>query len=82
MYGEKIYVKCSKVIIAKVSQYYRLRVRELIKIAEKEFEIHKFLPDYDYHKESNRDWVCNVINIVILNKINEFINEKIKENNK
>ena len=59
-----------------------MRVRDLIKIAEREFKIHEFLPDYDYHKEPNRDWLCNVISTVIPDKLKEFINEKTKERNK
>ena len=82
LHGEKLFIKCSEVIVVNVPQYEGLRVRDLIKFAEREFEIHKFLPDYDYHKEPNRDWLCNIINTVISDKFKEFINEKTMERNK
>ena len=32
-----------------------LRVKDLIRFAQTQIDIHKFLPEYEYLKESNRD---------------------------
>ena len=42
--GNKLYVKWSKVIVTKVPQYSGLRVKDIIKFAETEVDIHRFLP--------------------------------------
>ena len=43
--------------------------------------INDFLPKYDYNKEPNRVWLCNLINTFIPEKFKEFINLKIKKRN-
>ena len=53
--GKKSYVKWSEVIVIQVPQYKGLRVKDLLNFAESEFEIHDFLPKYDYNKEPNRE---------------------------
>ena len=80
--GKKSYVKWSEVIVIQVPQYKGLRVKDLLNFAESEFEIHDFLPKYDYNKEPNREWLCNLINSLISDKFKEFINIEIKRRNK
>ena len=82
LHGEKQDVKWSEVIVINVPQYEGLTINNLIKFSETEFDIHKFLPEYDYHKDPNRSWLCNIINTIILEKFNKFIDKKIKERNK
>ena len=82
LHGEKLYIKWSEVIVINVPQYSGLRVKDLLNFAKSQFEIEKFLPDYDYNKDPNRDWLCNLINTVTHDKFNEFIDKKIKERNK
>ena len=81
MLGKKQYIKWSEVIVVQVPQYDGLRVKDLLKLAESEFEINDFLPIYDYNKEPNRVWLCNLINTLIPEKFKEFINLKIKKRN-
>ena len=81
MLGKKQYIKWSEVIVVQVPQYDGLRVKDLLKFAESEFEINDFLPTYDYNKEPNRVWLCNLINTLIPEKFKEFINLKIKKRN-
>ena len=69
-------------IIINVPQYEGLTVKDLVKFDETEFDIRKFLPEYDYHKDPNRSWLCNIINTIIPEKFNKFIDKKIKERNK
>ena len=54
LHGEKLYVKWSEVKAINIPQYEGLTVNDLIKFAESEFDINKFLPEYDYDKVPNR----------------------------
>ena len=80
--GKKSYAKWSEVIIIQVSPFKGLRVKDLLNFSESEFEIHDFLPKYDYNKEPNIEWLCNLINTLIPDKFKEFINIEIKWRNK
>ena len=80
--GKKSYVKWSEVIVIQVLQYKGLRVKDLLNFSESEFEMHDFLPKYDYNKEPSREWFCNLINTLITDKFKEFINVEIKWRNK
>ena len=48
-----------------------LRVKDLIRFVKTQLDINKFLPEYKYLKESNREWFCNLINTLFHKK---FIN--------
>ena len=65
MKGEKLYVSCSDVEIIKVRQYKGLKVSDILKFAASKTNINKYLPEYDYPKEPNREWVCNIVNSLI-----------------
>ena len=82
LHGEKLYIKWSEVIYINVPQYDGLRVKDILSFARSQFEIHKFLPDYEYNKEPNRDWLWNLINTIASESFNKFIDKKIKERNK
>ena len=79
--GKKLYIKSSEVIVIQVPQYVWLRVRDLLKFAESEVKIHKILPKYEYNKDPNRLWLCNLINTLIPGKFKEFITSRIKKRN-
>ena len=81
MLGKKLYIKWNEVIVVQIPQYDGLRVKDLLKFAESEFEINDLLPTYDYNKEPNWVWLCNLVNILITEKFKEFINLKIKKRN-
>ena len=81
LHGEKWYVKWSEVKVINIPQYEGLTVNDLIKFAESEFDIDKFLPEYDYDKVPNRTWLCNLINTIIPEKLNMLVDKKIKERN-
>ena len=38
-------------------------------------DIESYLPNYDYDKFSNRDWLCNIINTIANKKFCSFISE-------
>ena len=54
--GEKEYIKCSSIKIIKV-QYKGLTVRDIIMFAKTKIDINSYLPDYEYLKEPNREWL-------------------------
>ena len=82
LHGEKLYIKWSEVIYINVPQYDVHRAKDIIYFACSQFEIHKLLPDYEYNKEPNFDWLCNFINTIAPESLNKFIDKKIKERNK
>ena len=67
--------------VINIPQYEGLAVNDLIKFAESEFDIDKFLPEYDYYKEPNRTWLYDLINTIIPEKLNMLVEKKIKERN-
>ena len=36
------------------------------------------MPDYAYQKEPNREWLCNIVNILIKDEFQEYINENVE----
>ena len=82
MMGKKLHLKCSEVNVIKVPQYKDFKVRDLIRFAESKLDIDKYLPEYSYHKEPNREWLCNIISTLVKDEFKEFIREKIDQRNK
>ena len=50
LHREKLYIKWSEVIYINVPRYDGLRIKDILSFARSRFEIHKFLPDYEYNK--------------------------------
>ena len=40
------------------------------------------MPEYSYHKEPNKEWLCNITNTLINDEFKDFIQEKIDKRNK
>ena len=78
MRGYKLYLKSSDVKLIQVPQYKGLRVWDIIKFAQTKMYIDRYLPDYEYKKEPNRTWLCNVINSVIPDDFREYVSEKVR----
>ena len=49
-----------------------------MRFAASKVNIKSYLPDYDYCKEPNREWLCNVINTLAMDEFQSFINIKIE----
>ena len=77
--GEKKHLKSKDVTVWHVPQILGLKISQLLEFARSRVDIDSYLPDYDYKKEPNRQWVCNVINSLINKDFQELINLKIKE---
>ena len=45
-------------------------------------DIESYLPNYDYDKFSNRDWLCNIINTIANQKFSSFISEAMDKREK
>ena len=57
MLGIKLYVKCSNVIVIKVPHYKGLYVKDLLKFVASKMNIKKYLPEYEYSEEPNKEWL-------------------------
>ena len=79
MMGKKKYITCEEVKCIKVPQYNGLTVKNIHDFAQRNFHVERFLPEYDYLKEPNREWLCNLVNSIIPEKFQKFIETKVEE---
>ena len=79
MMGKKKYVSWENVKVIKVPQYKGLTVRDILNFANRNIHIERFLPEYDCLKDPNREWLCNIINTIIPDKFQKYIELKIEE---
>ena len=78
MMGKKNYIKCDDVRVTKVLQYKGLTVRNILKFARTQTDIDKYIPEYDYLKGPNQEWLCNVVNTLVQIEFQNFI-QKVTE---
>ena len=79
MMGKKKYIKCENIRAIKVPQYKGLTVKSILEFANKNIHIDRFLPDYDYLKDPNREWLCNIIHTIIPDKFQNYVQTKVEE---
>ena len=79
MVGDKKFLKCSQVKVCTVPHYKMLTIPDMLKFAKTKVDINLFLPDYEYQKYPNRQWLWNVLNTVLGDDFKKFVNEKIQE---
>ena len=77
--GDKRYLKCSQIKVCSVPQLKGLRVEDLLKFAEENIDIKGYLPDYEYRKLPNRQWLCNMLNTLIGEKFKLYMKNVMKE---
>ena len=77
MLEEKQYVSCSNVKVVSVPHYKGLNVKDIIRFTGMHINIDNYLPRYDYRKEPNRLWLCNLVNSLIQNEFQQFIDAQI-----
>ena len=82
MIGKKSYIKWEEVKVIKVPQYKGLTVRDILNFANRNIHIDRFLPKYEYLKDPNREWLCNVINTIIPEKFQKYIELRVEERKK
>ena len=69
-------IKCQNITAIKIKQYKGFTVKNMLDFAYKNIHIYRFLPDYDYLKNPNREWLCNIINTIILDKFQNYAKTK------
>ena len=57
MNGDKKCIRCIEVKVIKIPHYEGLTVRDIIKFTESKISIKDYLPNYDYPKEPNKEWL-------------------------
>ena len=77
MMGKKDYIKSKNVLVTKVPHYKNLTVSKILRFARSKGDINKYIPDYKYNKEPNREWLWNVINTLIPEEFSEFVSRNI-----
>ena len=79
MHGDKRYIKLNNVLVIQVPQYqYKgLYAKDIMKFARSKIKIDDYLPEFEYNKEPNRQWLCNVVNSLILEDFQSFIDEQV-----
>ena len=68
--------------VTKVPQYKGVTVRSKLKFSRDQINIDKYIPEYDYPKEPNREWLCNVVNSLAQNESQSFIQKMVKNRRK
>ena len=77
--GDINHLKLKDVTVWYVPRILVLKISQLLEFVRSIVDIDSYLPDYDYKKEQNRQWVFNVINSLINKDFQKLINLKIKE---
>ena len=75
----KNYLNWKIVIVIKVSHYKRLTVKDIIEFAETQVDVHSYLPDFEYDKAPNREWLWNIVNTLIPSEFKDYIEQKVIE---
>ena len=68
--------KWSEVKVIKVPHLQGLKVKDILNWARKRVEIDRYILDYDYQKEPNREWFVNLVNTLLEDDFKNFINDK------
>ena len=76
---KKLYVKWENISVTKVPNYKGLQVSEIVRFAASNFRINDYLPEYQYDKEPNREWLCNVVNSLIPEEFKAYIQVKVDQ---
>ena len=77
--GKTSFFKCDDVKVTKVPQYKGLTVKNILKFARDQMNIDKYIPEFDYPKEPNWEWLCNIINTLLHDEFQKFILKIIEE---
>ena len=57
----------------KVPHIKSLSIQDILNFAKENIDIESYLPNYNYEKFPNRDWLCNVINTITNKEFSSFI---------
>ena len=76
--GENKHLKWKDVNVWTIPHYDKLRISDLLKFARSHIDIDSYLPDYEYNKYSNRQWLCNVLNTLLGSALTKYIEQSIE----
>ena len=79
IWGEKLYLKCGEGKVCKVPHLKTLSVGSMLEFARNNTNIDEFLPDFNYQKLPNREWLWNLLNTILGERFREFIQSKQQE---
>ena len=54
-----------------------LEVASILNFAAMHTELDRYLPEFEYQKESSRDWLWNIVNTFIHQEFQEYIQDKV-----
>ena len=77
MNGSKKYLAWKDVTVIKVPHYKGLTVKDIIEFADAHVDVHSYLPDFEYDKAPNREWLWNIVNSLIPQAFKEYISQKV-----
>ena len=76
--GDKKYLKRSHVKVCRVPHLKGLTVEDLLVFGQLKVNLNDYLPDYEYHKLPNRQWLCNMLNTLLGSTFAKFVKEWMK----
>ena len=76
--GDKDYIKWSEMKIIKVPHLEGLRVKDILNWAREIVEIDRYIPDYDYQKEPNREWFINLVYILQEDEFKVYVSDTLR----
>ena len=76
--GDKDYIKWSEVKVIKVPHLEGLRVKDILNWVRERVEIDRYIPDYDYQKEPNREWFINLVNTLLEDEFKVYVSDTLR----
>ena len=77
--GDKKCLKWSQVKVCRVPHLKGLTVEDLIAFRQENTKLIDYLPDYEYWKLPNRQWLWNVLNTLLGGTFTKFVQEWVQE---
>ena len=68
-----------KIIVYLVPHLKCLAAEDLLKFEEENSNIKYYLPEDEYQKQTNRQWLFNILNTLLRDKFVDFVKEKMRE---
>ena len=66
----------------KVPHIKSLSIQDILNFAKEYTDIESYLPNYNYDKFPNRDWLCNIINTIANKEFSSFISGAMEKREK
>ena len=60
----------------------KLRVNDILSFASNYVDINSDIPEYNYKKDPQREWLCNIVNTLINNEFKQFIANALRDREK